>query len=147
MKLRFTTYRTNVRIMIAAYLVIGLTLILQPNKYESTPSYGNLLEILPAWAWGVLYLAASFSLVFTRFKFANGNVIISTVSHTYVSALTASWLVAFVIRYLTDSGTTIVNVVSWSVFLALLLISSFDLTDILVVEPTPDLPVKSEESL
>lgn len=105
--------------VIVAYAAFGITLLVQPGRYSNTPSYANLLDVLPAWTWGVLYLVAGLGLLVPLHSKG-----ISAAMHTAASGLTAVWLAAFLIRYFTDSGTTIVNVVSWSVFLTLVIRSA-----------------------
>lgn len=102
-----------------AFLAFGATLIGQPSRWENTPAYANLLDLLPTQVWGALYLASSFSLFATILR--RGNRVLSVAAHTLAIALTGGWLLGFVIRYLTDDGTTIVNVVNWAVYLTLLI--------------------------
>ncbi len=117
-------------LMSIAYTAIGVTLILQPSRFAKTPSYGNLLMLLDQATWGVIYLAVaallglSLTALPRRRKWTA-----AVIAHTAAIALTATWLAAFVVRYLTDTGTTIVNVVSWSVFFALLVRSVLTLQD------------------
>lgn len=140
MNLRLAPNRFYIRIILFAYLAIGLTLIFQPDRYANTPSYANLIDVLPQWAWGALYLAVALLLAAARLT---PNRLIAIVSHTTAIALTASWLLAFVVRYVTDSGTTIVNIVSWGTFLTILIISVTQLND-RVVE-VPSTPLSSED--
>lgn len=113
-----------------AYLAIGVTLILQPERYGNTPSYVVLLEIFNQGVWGVCYLAVGLSLAASALGAGSryGRWLAVT-SHTAAIALTGAWLAAFVVRWLTDDGTTIVNIVSWSVYLALLIRSALQLDD------------------
>jgi hypothetical protein len=141
MKILLTPNRFYVRIILFAYLAIGLTLILQPNRYANTPSYGNLIDVLPQWAWGAIYVGVSLLLTAARLT---ANRVVGVVSHTTAISLTAAWLIAFVIRYLTDEGTTIVNVVSWGVFLTILIISLFHLSDKFVEVPVAPLATEDK---
>jgi hypothetical protein len=113
--------RFLIGVVTIAYLAIGVTLIVQPARYDNTPSYGLLLELLSQTAWGVIYLVVASSLgagiVCARWRRGR---LVAVVSHTAAIALTSVWTAAFIVRWFTDSGTTIVNVVSWSVYLALL---------------------------
>lgn len=121
-RLRDVYLHPDTFIMVIAYLVIGITLILQPRRYDSTPAYGLLLDIFPQAVWGGIYLAAAAGLAVALIR-PNIRALLVIV-HTIAIALTASWLGAFVIRYISDNGTTAVNCVSWSVFLTLLIRSA-----------------------
>jgi hypothetical protein len=134
MKLRFTEHRNNIRVMLGAFLFIGITLIIQPDKYDKTPSYGLLLQIFDQLTWGIIYLVAFALLSLSRFDFGRWSITVSTIAHTFAIALTASWLLAFIIRYISDDATTIVNVVSWGVFTILLITSAFDVSDVVITE-------------
>lgn len=116
--------------MAAAYTAIGLALIVQPQRFSNTPSYQNLIEILGQRAWGSIYLACALLLVVPLLSLPRQpRWILAVAGHTVSIALAGFWLVAFVLRYFTDTGTTIVNLVSWSVYLALLVRSMLNLTD------------------
>lgn len=108
-------------------LLFGITLILQPNRWANTPSYANLLELLPAATWGAIYLVTA-GLLFVTIRFRQNRWLFA-VGHTVGIALFAAWLLAFVVRYATDDGTTIVNIVSWGVFLSRLIQSAVILDD------------------
>lgn len=105
------------RTLIAVYIAIGVGLTLQPYRFSNTPSYHNLLVFAPSEVWGVMYLLVAALLVAWRLVQPQW---LGVVAHTAAVILTSWWLIAFVIRYATDDGTTIVNVVSWSVFLSLI---------------------------
>lgn len=96
---------------------IGITLITQPGRYANTPSYANLLDVMPAQAWGAIYcsVAAIKLAAITRYHARA----LTVLAHTIGITLVAVWLVAFIVRYATDDGTTIVNVVSWGTYLYL----------------------------
>lgn len=116
------------KVMVGVYLTIGGGLLLQPERFSLTPSYHNLVIFLPAKAWGVVYLgcAALLGLWLSRQSHIGSRSGLTIAAHIPAIALGAWWDVAFVIRYLTDQGTTIVNVVSWSLFTLLLLRSAFN---------------------
>jgi hypothetical protein len=107
--------------VVLAYAAIGLGLVLQPARFGATPSYANLLQFAPAEAWGAAYLTVAGLLVAWRMI---RHQWVGVAAHTLASILTVWWLLAFVVRYSTDNATTIVNVVSWSVFLSLVIRSS-----------------------
>ena len=115
--LRINEPRAHMAILAVAFLAFGVTLWFQPGRYANTPSYANLLVILPQHAWSVIYLGTAALKVVSIWQYTRRALVI--VCHTVAIMLLASWLGAFVVRYLTDDGTTIVNVVSWSVFLYL----------------------------
>lgn len=105
--------------VMAGYLLIGLALILQRDRFANTPAYANLITILTAPTWGCIYTFAALlmgvSIVLPKVR------LLAIVAVTFAMALTVAWLFAFIVRYLTDDGTTVVNVVSWSVFLTILI--------------------------
>jgi hypothetical protein len=110
-----------------AYVAIGAGLLFQPSRFSNTPSYANLLIFTSAGIWGCAYLAVAALMigwrVAVRFRW------LGVLAHVTAIALTSWWLVAFIVRYLTDNGTTVVNVVSWSVFLSLVIRSMSGLDD------------------
>lgn len=103
------------------FFAFGLTMLVQPHRYKNTPSYANLIEVAGLKTWGVAYVAVAIMLgaylAYVRKEW------FAIAAHTLAFMLSAAWLGAFVIRYATDSGTTIVNVGSWTVFTLLVLIS------------------------
>lgn len=105
------------------YLAIGLTLWLQPHRYDNTPSYGILLQVLSARTWGFLYIGVALLMIgyVTRFR----SLRYAILAHVAITGLTGFWLAAFVVRYVSDSGTTIVNVASWSTYLIIIIRSAF----------------------
>lgn len=109
-----------------AYSAIGLGLMAQPSRFARTPSYANLLQFAPARAWGAAYLLIAVLLVAWRLTHRVPSVSrrLGVAAHTLATSITLWWLAAFVVRYATDDATTIVNLVSWSVFLSLVIRSS-----------------------
>lgn len=103
--------------VIATYVALGFGLTVQPLRFERTPSYHNLLVLAHAPVWGCAYFAAAVLLLAWRLQ--PHRRLLGRAAHMYAIILTLWWLLAFVIRYATDDATTIVNVVSWSVFLSL----------------------------
>lgn len=103
-------------------LVFGVALLAQSNRWEKTPAYGNLLRILPADAWGFVYLGAALlmivALVFWEHRLT------AIIGHMVAFGVLVFWEGGFIIRYLTDSATTVVNVVSWAVYLFLVVSSA-----------------------
>lgn len=125
--------RKGPAVMIAiAYFVIGLALLIQPYRWYNTPSYANLLQLASTQVWGTVYLVTSLLLVAAvRWRYTTWVMILS---HTVAISLSGAWLIAFVVRFATDDGTTIVNVVSWSVFLYRLIQSAVILDDEITLE-------------
>lgn len=118
-------------------LALGLALIFQPQRWSRTPAYANLLLLLPANIWGVIHLVLGCALAVAVFVL-HGNRTVTIVVHTLVIMLLAIWDVAFVVRYLTDSSTTVVNVVSWGTYVFLAVRSALLLDHPVVVEPRPN---------
>lgn len=112
--LKLNEPRSHMVVLCVAFLAIGITLIVQPSRFANTPSYANLLIIFRQQTWGALYLAAAVLQIASIWNFTRRTLLV--VTHTIVITLISVWLVAFIIRYATDDGTTIVNVVSWTVY-------------------------------
>ena len=115
------------RLVAIAYVAIGCGLTLQPGRFSNTPSYANLIAFVTAPGWGCAYLGVAALLI--AWCLARRAHWLGVLAHTAAAILTMWWLAAFVIRYATDSGTTIVNVVSWGVFLSLVYKSSQGIDD------------------
>lgn len=120
--------RANMTVMAVVFAVIGVTLLLQPQRYADTPSYGNLLAIARPQVWAIAYLSIAALKALCVWRYRHGRALVIVV-HTLSIMLVLAWLTAFVVRYATDSGTTIVNVASWSVYLYLLLRSALRLDE------------------
>lgn len=96
-----------------AFLLYGLGMVLQPNRFTRTPAYGTLTAVLDIRWWGVIYLVSAvtfgvYTLLVTGRNFG-------IVTHILGLLVTSVWLAAFLIRWLTDWDTTVVNVGSWLV--------------------------------
>lgn len=115
------------RLAVVPLLLIGLGLVFQPLRFQRTPSYANLLHIAHAQVWGALYLIVAALLITWCFRQAPQWW--GTAVHTVAFMLTAGWLGAFVVRWATDSSTTIVNVASWAVFVSLVVKSAKSIVD------------------
>lgn len=96
---------------------LGSDMVIRSSRWYRTPSYGNLLKVMPADAWGAIYLVTALTMLLGLVF--NTNRIARMVGHTLSFVLLLGWEFAFVIRSITDSGTTIANVVSWGTFLCL----------------------------
>jgi hypothetical protein len=121
-----------------SYAGIGWGLIFQPNRFNRTSSYANLMDLLQAQWWGVAYLLIS--VLFAVYVVAVSNRFYAILVHTFAIMLTGLWLAAFIIRYATDDATTTVNIVSWAVFLFLLIRSGM-LIDVSTFIRRPPAPV------
>lgn len=113
--------------VIAAFMALGIGMTLQPDRFARTPSYANLLSFAPAQVWGCAHLLVAALLL--AWRMSTHTRWIGVIAHTAGIMLTLWWLGAFVIRWLTDDATTIVNVVSWSILLSLLIRSTNGLDD------------------
>lgn len=116
--------------IVPAFLVIGLSLLLQGSRYSRTPSYAILLDLLPAQVWGVVYLVVA--VLFTVYLAVYPSRWLAIVAHTVGITLISWWLIAFIVRYFTDGATTPVNVVSWAVYLFILVRSGW-MIDVVVL--------------
>jgi hypothetical protein len=126
-----TQPRLYMAVMGLVFLAIGVTMWVQPQRYSSTPSYGDLLHVAPAREWAVAYLAVAALKAVSIWWHSIKPLLLAT--HTVSIMLVASWLAAFIYRYATDPNTTIVNVASWSVYLFLLVHSA----SAIETEPAP----------
>jgi hypothetical protein len=125
--LRLNEPRAHMTLMAIAFIALGVTLWVQPGRYANTPAYANLIAILPQHAWSAIYLGAAALKVLSIVRYSPRVLLV--VTHTVAIILISAWLLAFVVRYLTDDGTTIVNVVSWSTFLYLAVRSALMMDD------------------
>jgi hypothetical protein len=106
--------------MTLIFALLGLALLVQPGRFYNTPSYGTLLQILPIAVWGGVYLVCA--LLGAATLYTHGSRPMAHTSHTVSLLVTLSWWVAFAIRWATDDGTTIVNVLTWGTFLFLIML-------------------------
>jgi hypothetical protein len=111
--------RLNLWVMSAAYVIFGLSQVFQAHRWQSTPAYHVLLQVFPAPAWGGLFLAAGAGLALAARFFARRLAVYAALMLAF--ALTAGWMLAFAVRYLTSSDTTPETWVSWAIFGYLLL--------------------------
>jgi hypothetical protein len=115
--------RLNLSVMAGAYMVLGVSLLWQPRRWQSTPAYHVLLDVLPAQAWGGLFLATGVLMGTAAWQFDRRRWLVVT-ALTPAIALTAGWMLAFIARYLSSPDTTPETWVSWAVFGFLLLRSA-----------------------
>jgi hypothetical protein len=122
---RFRRFRGHIEIAIwpgilisIAYTLYGFGMLLQPTRFAATPAYGNLTQILDIRIWGAMYLVVA--ALFTVYAALVISRWLAIIVHIVGIIVTLAWLVAFVIRWLTDPSTTVVNVVSWAMLLALI---------------------------
>jgi hypothetical protein len=104
--------------LIAILGALGLALIFQSARWSRTPAYGNLMLIFPAHVWGYIYLAAA---VLTLIGLMMEIRAVSVAGHTLSFILLGMWTGAFVVRWITDSSTTIANVVAWTAYFVLVI--------------------------
>jgi hypothetical protein len=108
-------------VLTSILLVLGLALVFQSSRWSHTPAYGNLILILSADVWGFIYLVAALLMIVAL---ALNHRVVSKVAHTGAFIIFAVWEGAFIIRYLTDSATTVANVVAWAAYLFITIRSS-----------------------
>jgi hypothetical protein len=96
-----------------AYAVYALSLLFQPARWSKTPAYHNLLAIMPAPAWGIVFavIAAAMAgaVAFPRRRW------LAVIALTAALAITLPWTGAFVVRWATSDSTTPETWVSWAV--------------------------------
>lgn len=99
----------------------GLGLAAQPTRWSATPAYGNLLLLASPGVWALCYLAVALALTLgLAFPIARP---ISVAAHALAFMLFIGWWTAFLVRWITDNHTTIVNVMSWATFVCLVVYS------------------------
>lgn len=108
--------------MTVVMMVFGLALIFQESRWSNTPAYANLLQISNSHVWGAIYLTIGIVMISALLQLHRRWLLVF--AHTAAIALIGAWFVAFVVRWLTDDGTTIVNVVSWLTYLFMLIRSA-----------------------
>jgi hypothetical protein len=111
--------RLDLIVMSAAFSIFGLSLVFQSHRWHSTPAYHVLLLLLPAQAWGALFLLSGVTMGLSAWQFSRRWAVTGTL--TLAFALTTGWMLAFIVRYLTSPNTTPETWVSWMVFDFLLL--------------------------
>lgn len=116
--LRKTLVPIQTIMLIVVLYILGIDLVVQSIRWHRTPSYHNLLIIMSADAWGVIYCIVAVILTLGTVLFQRHRMVYN-ISHTLVLMLLTLWEAAFIIRWLTDGATTIVNVVSWGVYIYL----------------------------
>jgi drug/metabolite transporter (DMT)-like permease len=109
--------RSGATILITIFTALAGDLAFQPSRFANTPSYANLLAIAAPHVWAIAYAVAA--VLMATSIWGTASRIIFSATHTINILLITSWWVAFIFRWLTDSKTTIVNVISWGVFLCL----------------------------
>lgn len=110
--------RVGLIIMALANTGFGVGLWFQSQRWSNTPAYALLLDVFPTQAWGTIYLAVALVMALTIRWHRNWPL--GVMAHTLGIALATTWWFAFIVRYLTDDGTTIANPISWGVQLLVL---------------------------
>jgi hypothetical protein len=110
-------------IIATGYALLGLSLCLEPSKWDRTPAYAVLLDILPQQAWGLILLAIAAILGTAMWIFPGQ--LMSRTAHYIAIMFTGGWMLAFLVRWATDPkhATTPMNAVMWAMALGLLVIS------------------------
>jgi hypothetical protein len=110
-------------IVATGYALLGLSLCLEPSKWDRTPAYAVLLDIAPQRTWGLVLLFLAVLLGTAMWVLPNR--VLSVAAHLVAIMFTASWMVAFTVRWATDpkQATTPMNGVMWAMTLGFLVIS------------------------
>jgi hypothetical protein len=109
--------RSHMAVKSVVFAALAGGLAFQPHRFDRTPAYATLLAMLPQQIWALIYGVAAVLVVASVIRPRWRPLV--TVTHTFSITLLAVWWVAFLIHWLTDSNTTIVNVLTWGVFLYL----------------------------
>jgi hypothetical protein len=111
--------KLNLSVMAAAFVIFGVSLIFQAGRWGSTPAYHVLLQIFRAQTWGILFLASGTGMGLSAWQFERRWAVTASLMAAFT--LTTGWMLAFIVRYLTNPDTTPATWVSWAVFDFLLL--------------------------
>jgi hypothetical protein len=109
--------RAHMAALCFGFTALALALWFQPSRFGNTPSYANLLNIFRPHTWAVLYAIPAVLMILSLWHYTAKKLVILT--HALTIALLAVWEFAFVVRWLTDDRTTVVNVLSWGYMLYL----------------------------
>jgi hypothetical protein len=111
-------------VVVGAFTVLGATMLLQPDRYNEGAAYGIVVDVLDIRVWGVLYLLVAI------LKAAYLSVLrlrpMAVLVHIASFVLASWWLVALLIRYVTDRNAAVVPSLLW-VMLMLLILRSVSL--------------------
>jgi hypothetical protein len=113
--LRLNEPRANMTALCFAFCILAIFLWLQPSRFSATPSYANLLSIAPAQVWSAVYALPALMMMASIWRYTNRTLVIAT--HTLTIALLLGWEYAFIVRMVTDHGTTVVNPLNWGLML------------------------------
>jgi hypothetical protein len=105
-------------VIFLAYAGYGLGMLFQSARFSRTPAYGNLTQVLDIHIWAVIHLIVA--ALFAAYVSLIASRLFGIIVHIYGLIVVGTWWLAFVIRWLTDESTTIVNVVSWGVLLLIM---------------------------
>lgn len=101
-------------IMGIAYLIFSLSLLLQGNRWHRTPAYRNLLIIMPAATWGVIFGGVAVLLLAAAYRPRPAALAFAAILLAFM--LTTCWDIAFIVRWATSGSTTPETWVSWVLF-------------------------------
>lgn len=100
---------------VCSFLALGLWF--QPSRFSKTPAYANLLTLFPQYIWANLY--AIVAILLAALIVFYDKPLLGAITFTATITLLLVWWSVFIVRWITDAGTTDVNVISWGVFLYL----------------------------
>lgn len=108
--------RPESTVMITAFFFcLSAGLIFQPLRWSATPAYGNLLDIMPAFSWGIVTLVIGVILLIALIVTYPLARAVSIIGHTFAFIFILGWSLAFIVRWATDSHTTIMNVATFGI--------------------------------
>jgi hypothetical protein len=102
-----------------AFLIFGVSMILQLERWSRTGAYYDLLQILPGRWWGAIYLFVGTLLAIAAWRISTYWLVVAAT--TLGLMLSFSWSAAFVVRMVTNMNTTPETFVSFLAFAYLLL--------------------------
>lgn len=115
--------RANLLVMAAVYLTFGVSMVVTPSRWSQTPAYGAIFRELPERDWAVIYLVVGGLLLAAALWMADGSrkrYVFAMASITLGLMVSVSWMLAFIVRVLTNPSTTPETFMSFLVFSYLL---------------------------
>lgn len=106
------TWRARGYLAITAgrHIAIGAVCILLPQDFDGD-SYQIILEILPIWAWGLLFFVGGAHLAFSAVR---GHENHARIGLSLSAITTSTWAAGFFMAYLTGGVVTLIGGILWT---------------------------------
>lgn len=110
-------------LLAVVYVLLGLSMLLQPHRWLIQGAYRNIFEVLPIMAWGWIFLAVAALLGVGAAGRKRGRRWLTGVGLVAGLALNISWTAAFLIRYVTSDSTSAALPVCFGAFSVMLVMA------------------------